>query len=51
MGASVRVGVEAVVAANVGIAAVILILCDLRTLTGDNWNDDIDSNGWALQGV
>jgi hypothetical protein len=23
----------------------------IRTLTGDNWNDDMDSNGWTLQGA
>ena len=23
----------------------------LQTLTGNNWNDDVDSNGWALHRV
>ena len=27
------------------------ITTTIRTLTGDNWNDDMDSNGWTLQGV
>jgi len=26
------------------------IIITIRTLTGVNWNDDMDSNGWALQG-
>jgi len=26
------------------------ITATIRTLIGDNWNDDVDSNGWVLQG-